>query len=374
MSILMKTLKADLPALAELIRSQGRGRDTVLAHITPKEAALLKKRGGSGTINPDTGLPEFQEDFGFDYGGGDYGGNVSGYDIDYGAPLPEPQAEVPYTEPVAGGYSGETYAPFQYAAPGDEIVTPEQASARAAALPELYPGGQLPPEGYGTVYTPTGQAAYAPSADLAAYAAAPPTPVSPGAVTPPGRDRTLMEKLGLTGKDITQGLLAGGLTAGQLARMGAGTAIAGGLTAQNVAQTRRAQEQAAQAKQEIKNIGKPYQESGAQLTGAAQRGELTPSSQQALQAAQAQMAQGVATRGGVGAAQMQTQIAGLRNLLLENQYNLGLRVAQIGDNYAMGAIKTGLEADRAIGAANQQFYGQLAQLLAPFITGVPTRA
>ena len=148
--------------------------------------------------------------------------------------------------------------------------------------------------------------------------------------------------------------------------------MAGGLTAANIARTRQATQQAQAARGEMAAIGRPYQEAGAQLTGAAQRGELTPTSQQALQAAQAQMAQGVATRGGVGAAQMQTQLAGLRNLLLENQYNLGLRVAQIGDNYAMGAIKTGLQADRAIGAANQQFYGQLAQLLAPFITGAPT--
>jgi len=367
--LLMKSLKADLPALAELIRSQGRGRDTVLAHITPKEAALLKKRGGSGTINPSTGLPEF-EDFGGDYSAADYGGDyVSGYDV--GAPLPEPQSQ--YFEPVAGGYSGETYAPFEYAAPGDEVVTPQMAEERAAAFPDLYPGGVLPPEGYGTVYTPTGQAAYAPSADLATYAAAPPTPVSPGAVTPPGRERTLMEKLGLTGKDITQGILAGGLTAERLARLGGAAAIGGGLTAANVAQTRRAQEQAAQAKQEIKDIGKPYQAAGTQLTTAAQRGELSAASRQALQAAQAQMAQGVAARGGVGAAQMQTQIAALRNLLLENQFNLGLKVTQIGDNYAMGAIKTGLEAETAIGRANQQFYGQLANLLAPFLLGTSSQ-
>jgi hypothetical protein len=31
----------------------------MLAHINPEEAALLKARGGSGTINPDTGLPEY---------------------------------------------------------------------------------------------------------------------------------------------------------------------------------------------------------------------------------------------------------------------------------------------------------------------------
>jgi hypothetical protein len=31
----------------------------MLAHINPQEAAMLKAMGGSGTINPDTGLPEY---------------------------------------------------------------------------------------------------------------------------------------------------------------------------------------------------------------------------------------------------------------------------------------------------------------------------
>jgi hypothetical protein len=41
------------------IASLGRNGDTMLAHITPQEAALLRSRGGSGSINPRTGLPEF---------------------------------------------------------------------------------------------------------------------------------------------------------------------------------------------------------------------------------------------------------------------------------------------------------------------------
>jgi len=41
------------------LASYGRGGDTMLAHINPEEAALLKARGGSGTINPNTGLPEY---------------------------------------------------------------------------------------------------------------------------------------------------------------------------------------------------------------------------------------------------------------------------------------------------------------------------
>ena len=35
----------DLRQLAQMLRKKGRGRDTVLAHITPQEAKLLKRRG-----------------------------------------------------------------------------------------------------------------------------------------------------------------------------------------------------------------------------------------------------------------------------------------------------------------------------------------
>jgi hypothetical protein len=41
------------------LASRGRLGDTMLAHISPEEAALLKARGGAGTVNPDTGLPQY---------------------------------------------------------------------------------------------------------------------------------------------------------------------------------------------------------------------------------------------------------------------------------------------------------------------------
>lgn len=41
------------------LSQQGRFGDTMLAHINPQEAEMLKAMGGSGTINPQTGLPEF---------------------------------------------------------------------------------------------------------------------------------------------------------------------------------------------------------------------------------------------------------------------------------------------------------------------------
>ena len=38
---------------------KGRGGDTELAHINRKEAAILRALGGSGTVNPETGLREY---------------------------------------------------------------------------------------------------------------------------------------------------------------------------------------------------------------------------------------------------------------------------------------------------------------------------
>jgi hypothetical protein len=44
---------------AAYLQSRGRGGDTILAHITPGEAEMLRRLGGEGSINPETGLPEY---------------------------------------------------------------------------------------------------------------------------------------------------------------------------------------------------------------------------------------------------------------------------------------------------------------------------
>jgi len=55
----MGMAQGGLADVASYLAAQGRNGDSILAHITPQEASLLKRRGGSGTINPVTGLPEF---------------------------------------------------------------------------------------------------------------------------------------------------------------------------------------------------------------------------------------------------------------------------------------------------------------------------
>jgi len=90
------------PISPQQLAMMGRDGDTMLAHINPEEAEMLKRMGGRGTINPATGLPEFAfgddtwgivnqdgGDGGWDFGGGgyndyyDYGGGNSVFEVDW---------------------------------------------------------------------------------------------------------------------------------------------------------------------------------------------------------------------------------------------------------------------------------------------------
>jgi len=51
--------RGGLSVAARQLAAQGRGGDTELAHVNPREAAMLRRAGGSGTINPNTGLREY---------------------------------------------------------------------------------------------------------------------------------------------------------------------------------------------------------------------------------------------------------------------------------------------------------------------------
>jgi len=62
-AVLQEALAKETRGYAEgglaALAKKGRNGDTQLAHITKDEAQLLRAMGGSGTINPETGLPEF---------------------------------------------------------------------------------------------------------------------------------------------------------------------------------------------------------------------------------------------------------------------------------------------------------------------------
>lgn len=328
---------SDLKSIAAMLAGKGRGGDTLLAHITPKEVGLLKEAGGAGTVNPDTGLLEF-----YDWTG--TGGIVSGY---------------------SGGGGGYTTVGDSYY---DSLPAATPGVYGKDASSDYY---QVAPETYTTVpsYDYAGQSGYggAPVAPVAAPAAQqafeefPPgmaSSLSLGGGTlppPPASDSFLKKYVGDPLKDLKA---TTGLSLNDLLRLGG--AGAGALVGRR--QNKEAAKQIQQATQEQKNLGLPYQERGRNLMRSAESGELTPQGQQALEAARAQAAQNISKTGGVGVAQAQAQIEALRQNLLQNQYNFGLQVSQIGDQITLGAIRTGMQLDQQLNQSSQQFYTQLAQI------------
>ena len=336
-----KTLKMDLPALAEMLRSKGRGKDTMLAHITPKEAALLKRRGGSGSVNPDTGLPEFEDS-------GDYS---------FEAAPASPTYDVVNQQGQFTPTQADTGVPVQVGSsytPGGDAYAPSVSPAGNAGYDTLTPSGQTVGQTFSTPLqqiVPTG--AVSPTIT-------PTSPVSPGVVSPDQQAAAPAKPTDPNApKDFTAQLKEA-LTPGNLARLG----LVGALGAYGTTQARKGAQQNQAATQEQTNIAQPYQQQGQTLIGQAQRGELSPQSQQAYQAAQAQINQGIASRGGVGANQAANQLANIYQTLLNNQYTYGLNVAQIGDNIALGAIRTSLQLDQTLNQATTNFYTQLASLAA----------
>ena len=333
MANINKALGTDLASIAELLRSKGRGKDTMLAHITPREAALLKRRGGSGSINPETGLPEFEDSGSYDYSPPEPVSPV--YDV--------VQPSGTFTQ-VSGG-TGQQYTPGGDAyAPTNSVPVTEQsfdlaqgqsptmAAYGAGPVPQ---GQQLPNASGSTVYAKN-QLTPAQLVQTAADQANPPDQPS------------IFDKL--------KSAMPGDKTTDFLTRLG----LTGALGAFGASQARKAGTQTQAATQQQQAIAQPYQAQGQNLIAQAQQGTLTPASKQAYDVAKAQLAQGQANRGGVGSQQSANQLATIYQSLLDNQYNYGLKVMQIGDNIAMGAIKSGLQMDQQLNIATTNFYSQLA--------------
>jgi len=122
------------------LASKGRMGDTRLAHINDYEADLLKSVGGSGTINPTTGLSE--------YGGGSGGGsqttkstttNLPEYAQPFYEELLKQTGKQTYTTDASGNVTGvQEYTPYT----GDRVVgfTPQQQAVQQGVMGLQTPG------------------------------------------------------------------------------------------------------------------------------------------------------------------------------------------------------------------------------------------
>jgi hypothetical protein len=312
----MTRMGGDLRKIARLLQDKGRNGDTILAHINPREAALLREQGGAGDINPETGLPEFyDEEPGFE------------------AYQPLPSNEEP-------GF--ENYPSID--------ITPEFNIGQATGGGGIdLTAGQVSPQdmtGFRTqapIATPTSlglsQGVYGQDATL------PPTAGTP--TSPQPAEKGFLESL--TGPD----------------KLRLGLGLAGGV--QTAMSARKARQGSQQGADQIRQLGRPYQERGLAEQSAASRGELNPVGQQQLDAMRARASQSGVARGGVGVAQQQRAEEDLRQRLLAAQQDFGLKLSGIGDQYTMKAIQEGIRADSEISNLFSNYYGNLTRLAAPTI-------
>ena len=403
---LAQALKTDMPRLplrkaAEELRKKGRGRDTMLAHITPEEAALLKARGGRGTINPDTGLPEF-----------DFWDNISSF---FSPDTSSMTAGPTVQQPQYSGYTDAGIQPEAITAtpisgdvtqPGKDLISQQDYLSNLAAgnvadtTPnQLFQGfspneaqmelaGLLPALGaspQATAFTgPTGIVQTAP-ADYAAQTAA--LRAAGGEALPTEAPGVAEEAGGALAKTPEEQAKIAAAAKGiqtPFGTLGTKELIAalglGGLGLNYL----RAQQQGKSAAQQLQNaynqaaaqsqaLAQPYMQQGGTQLAQALTGALTPAQQQQLQAGQAQAAQQVASSGGVAAAQAGRSVEDLRQRLLANQQQMALSLLGAGTPLINNAISqqlagttTGINTQMALsqqaGQAATGMLGMLASL------------
>lgn len=354
----MNTLKmmfgggADVAQLAEMIRRFGRGEDKILAHITPEEAAKLKEMGGSGTINPMTGLPEFQED-------------------DY-------LAQARAAEPV--GYYGTSQTGFNEAVDAYfDDPTLNKATERQR-YDIMNPNRALPGESFYQDFQYTGD-----DLDRARYSAERFNPdigavdigFGPGEFTAPstpaqiaGRTRSDLEE---TYPEIfapttteraersLQELQAVLNRYPNLTRIGgAGVNLVGqALLAQRANRQREAQAAAERAR------AVPFRQAEAEAMARARGGGLTAQQARSLEAQQARARQGLSAgnqgTGSAAAGILAGQEQRARSVAREQSFDEALKLAGIADQYERRAIAAELAADQELAAL---FGNVLAQEIA----------
>lgn len=371
--VLQTDVTTNLPvaALAQIVRSKGRGRDTILAHITPREARKLKREGGRGSINPDTGLPEFEETFDFFAPASDV---VAQNEPQY---IYDQPAGPDYTPSATGGATLGSYDALDF---GSYPQQGDLATAYSTLATDPILTG---------AYTPTYQVAGTPlpvprpaeldaTADMGAYRAL----ATGGAPEEGGRTQAEIDKIIAGQEDAMKRLSAieqakGGqkglfekLTADPLK-----LALLAGGAGLGLMQQRRAGQQAAGVTEQIKTLAaeqkaaaQPFLQQGGLQFGLATQGALTPAAQQQFDVARAQLAQAAARSGSVGAMQA-TQIAEqLRQQMISNQLTQALQTLAPGNAMMNQSIATQINAlnsqvnlQNAAAQAASNFYNNLAR-------------
>lgn len=315
--------------LAEMLRQMGRGRDTVLAHITPEEAQMLMDMGGSGKINPNTGLPEFQEDYfgsefdpymGMDVTSTAGGGQDFQYQDMTGFRQPGPFE----TPPMPGGMQFETNVPS--ATQRVDITAPVYREPFGLTQREFMP--EVPQE---------------------------PGFLQRGAQ---GVEDTARQMRELARQYPTVARLLG----------------TGATTLPALLQSMRARRDAERAGAQLRELGAPLRQQGEALRQQALAGQLTPQQAQQQEAERARARQSAASRGvttGTQQAMIENQLARQRAALGETNLNNAIKMLNLANAYDEEAIRLKLASDQRINAIVGNIFANLGATTAE-AAGAPT--
>ena len=365
MATLAKLLQVEmgLPEMAERLAAAGRGKDSILAHINPREAKLLKAHGGSGKKNPRTGIVEFD-----DYNEDPNAGESQARDNITSTPLessPTPQGsdltstQPPAVTPAQDQTTAETQRLNRYPAPAPAAAAPiydfeqpagaqMQAAATSSApssnsgyvtkFPNEFVASGTSPGSIGAQFSAQGgqlssDAAAAQSGTISSNAL-PTDSVTEAAYTPPGltpqNPRTAGSAPGSQkAAAVGGGVAPGGLIAATQPQPGLAQQIGQGAKKlgsylkgintslepsvpylksglglyqayQGSQAAKQAQEQAQKTENELRGQAAQYRSQGQKLVELGQAGGLTAPQQQALEVQRAVAAQRMASSGVTG--------------------------------------------------------------------------
>ena len=323
--------------LAEMLRQMGRGRDTILAHITPEEAQMLMDMGGSGEINPNTGLPEFQEE---DFFGSEFD--------------PYMGQEVTSAE---GGISPEAEAYYT----GQLGAAPRDMTGFRQPSP-LEPAGMAPiPSGFRFDMN-------VPSAtqrmDITSPVYREPFAVTqrdflPEVPEQPGFLRTAAQAVEDTASQARQ-LAREYPTVARLLSTGA-------TTLPSLIAAVRARRDAQKSADELRRLGAPLRQQGEALRQQALAGNLTPQQAAAQEASRARLRQASSSRGattGTQQAMIEGQLARSRSEQSQTNLNNAVKLLNLANAYDEEAIRTSLSANQRINQSLSNVFANLGQAAA----------
>jgi hypothetical protein len=402
----MKTLEmmlggngmGDARSMAEMLRRMGRRGDTMLAHITPEEADMLMQMGGSGTTNPDTGLPEFAprrssfDDF------DNYTPRVTSQPAGATFESPNFEFDTNYTPRRVSGVDVPTDFGFEslpYQAAGNQYDlmqygrTPNvqtggfepSATDRVNLMgygtgaPNVRTGGFTPEpmdvtSDFGVFNVRPSESLRMPDRDIGlttrAYKQAPEpyftslsqlSPLADRTAAAPPQDLNFAQRTE-RGLQELQDVLN---RYPNLTRAGA----AGASILAQMLMYNQASKEMQRGVEESRRAAQPFRAAQAEAMGRATGEGLTPEQQQELEIEQARARQGLTERnlqtGSAAAGVLAAQQSRARSLARKSSFDEALRLANIADQYDRRALELELQRDQQLGQLFAGILGREAQ-------------